>query len=148
MTVFDTAPTGHTLRLLGLPDVVQKLLALKSKFLPMISAVCPHVWNNNVKIQMAPMMGIPPEAVASMVNNEAFEDKSKQVLELFHDHVCVSFHAYIYPLKERTTFVCVCIAEFLSLYETERLIQELVRMDIDVRNIIVNQLIPQGFQLS
>ena len=36
---------------------------------------------------MAPMMGIPQEAVAAMVDNQSFSDKSKQVLDLFHDHV-------------------------------------------------------------
>ncbi|KAK9457299.1 anion-transporting ATPase-like domain-containing protein [Dipodascopsis uninucleata] len=115
--VFDTAPTGHTLRFLSFPTVFEKALAkiseISGRFGPMLNGM------------MGGQAGGPDDMFAKM---ESMRATINEVNTQFKD-------------PDLTTFVCVCIPEFLSLYETERMIQELSSYHIDVHCIVVNQLL-------
>lgn len=116
--IFDTAPTGHTLRLLSMPQLLKKSVG--------------QLANLNIGqlgSSLGSLMGLPS-------SGSEIDDKIKKSKELV-DFVADQFKSE----NKKTTFVCVCIPEFLSVYETERLVQELVKNDIHTGNIIVNQLV-------
>ncbi|KAL7485459.1 hypothetical protein ACHAW6_011058, partial [Cyclotella cf. meneghiniana] len=122
VVVFDTAPTGHTLRLLSFPTILEKafgkLMDLKDRFGGLIGQASALFGGGSPDQVQAALLGRLEEtrAIINKVNT-AFQDPAL------------------------TTFVCVCIPEFLSIYETERLVQELSKFGIDSHNIVVNQVL-------
>lgn len=120
VVVFDTAPTGHTMRLLGFPSLLEKGLSI---FRGLIDRFGP------LANTLASTMGMPGLNVSEMVAKiERMNEVTTQVSATFAD-------------PDKCTFVCVCIPEFLSVFETERLVQEVGKFDIRVDNIVVNQVI-------
>lgn len=115
--VFDTAPTGHTLRFLQFPTILEKALGklseLSGRFGPMLNTLVGQTGQN---------------ADDMFAKLESTRQTISEVNSQFQN-------------PDLTTFVCVCIAEFLSLYETERMVQELTSYNIDTHCIVVNQLL-------
>jgi len=120
VVVFDTAPTGHTLRLLALPhtlnDSVDKLMEVQG-LSGLLTAATQFVGNAT---------GMTSDDFMDKLNK--WREQVKSVQKQFTD-------------QTKTLFVAVCIPEFLSVYETERLVQELTKFNIACEHIVVNQLV-------
>jgi arsenite-transporting ATPase len=120
VVVFDTAPTGHTLRLLALPQTLNSTLD--------------HIMDVKgiggiLQAAGSLMTSATGYSTTDFQNTlERWRSQIKEVQQQFTDN-------------SKTSFVCVCIPEFLSVYETERLIQELMKYNIACENIVVNQLV-------
>ncbi|EEC74000.1 hypothetical protein OsI_08919 [Oryza sativa Indica Group] len=118
--VFDTAPTGHTLRLLSLPDFLDasigKILKLRSKIASATSAI-KSVFGQEVQQQDA----------ANKL--EQLRERMVQVRELFRD-------------TESTEFIIVTIPTVMAISESARLHSSLRNESVPVKRLIVNQILP------
>jgi len=124
VVIFDTAPTGHTLRLLSLPDYldsfVGRMLKMRLRFGNFFKSI------RNL-----------------FTGGGGGRDEDDDSLKMLEDLKKTITKARIELADDaKTEFIPVTIPTLMALYETERLIQSLVDYSIPVFNIIVNQLIP------
>ncbi len=119
LVIFDTAPTGHTLRFLSLPETLSGWIG---KLLKM-------------RLKLGSMIGLMKSLFSS---NERKKDNSLEVLERLKNSIINAREDLTNPLKN--SFVVVMIPEEMAISETGRLINELYKFKIPVSNIIINQL--------
>jgi arsenite-transporting ATPase len=129
LIVFDTAPTGHTLKLLGLPAIleqgIEKLQSWQTTF-----------WGYWQAIKAA-SGGDLTQAQRKTNLKQRVTDKLVKYKESIQKVACMLQD------QTRTRFVAVCLAEYLSVSETQRLLQQLSLHGVVSQHIVVNQLVLQ-----
>ncbi len=119
LIVFDTAPTGHTLRLLSLPDTLSGWLGKLLK----------------LRLRMGKLFGTFKKVLSK---GEQKEDNSLEILERLNNSIENAKEDLTNPVKN--SFVVVMIPEEMAIAETGRLLNELMKYNIPVSNIVINQL--------
>lgn len=103
--IFDTAPTGHTLRLLELPSEWSKFIEMSSR-------------------------GAGQTCIGPVQSLQTTKEKYDRAVKMMKD-------------KNKTTFVFIVQPEATPIYETNRAIEELKTVGIDVGMLIVNAILPK-----
>ncbi|MFX0027913.1 MAG: ArsA family ATPase [Candidatus Hermodarchaeota archaeon] len=126
LVIFDTAPTGHTLRFLSLPETLSGWIGKLIK----------------MRIKIGNMFG----AVKRLfTREEKKEDNTLEVLERLNNSIINAREDLTNPI--RNSFIIVMIPEEMAITETGRLLNELVKNNIPVSNIVVNQLYQDSTEL-
>ncbi|WP_324757504.1 ArsA family ATPase [Haloarcula sp. GH36] len=122
--VFDTAPTGHTLRLLDLPEVIGRGMATA---LDLRDQVRRKV-DTARTMMFGPMAGRrrddAPDDLTEM------RDRMKRVGTVLRD-------------PDQTAFRAVTIPETMAVRETERLVEQLRSFEVPVTTLVVNKVIEE-----
>lgn len=115
--VFDTAPTGHTLRFLSLPELIES-------------------WSDKI-IRMMRVSG----GLRSMLFGRKESDAMKEELERFRRRV---LHVRrVLSNESITSFTLVTIPERMGINETLRAHESLSEYKLPVPNCLVNRLTPE-----
>jgi arsenite-transporting ATPase len=116
--IMDTAPTGHTLRLMEMPDLIRKWLEALDALLAKHRYMKKLFRGTYERDDLDHFI----EGLAASV---------KQMEKLLKDH-------------KQCRFVPVMLAEALSIEETLDLIRELQRLRIGVVDVVINRLYPES----
>jgi arsenite-transporting ATPase len=120
--IFDTAPTGHTLKLLELPELLDswlgKLLTMRQRLGSMMSGL------------------------KSMFGGAQQVDTSWETLKKTKEKIRAARVELSDP--DKTQFVVVLIPEAMAVFETQRLLASLNKWQIPVSHLVVNQLVPEN----
>ncbi|NHN47418.1 ArsA family ATPase [Halostella sp. JP-L12] len=119
--VVDTAPTGHTLRLLELPEVmdtmVGRMLSLRERLGGMMDGV-KGMFGGNVE---------EDDVDQSVDDLRELSDRIERLRATLRD-------------PERTDFRVVMVPEEMSVFESERLLTQLDEFEIPVGTVVVNKV--------
>ncbi|WP_049890105.1 ArsA family ATPase [Natronorubrum sulfidifaciens] len=118
--VIDTAPTGHTLRLLQLPELMDSMMGRILKFRQRISGMFEG---------MKGMFGgqEPPEEEPDLEDLEVLRERIERLRAALRD-------------PARTDFRIVMVPEEMSVVESKRLRQQLDEFGIPVGTVVVNRV--------
>ncbi|WP_435335273.1 ArsA family ATPase [Haloarchaeobius sp. TZWWS8] len=117
--VVDTAPTGHTLRLLELPEVMDTMLGRMLKLRQQFSGMMDGLKG---------MFGDAPQQDDGMPDDlEAMQERIVRLREILRD-----------PAK--TDFRVVMVPEEMSVFESKRLLAQLDEYGIPVGTVVVNKV--------
>lgn len=124
--VFDTAPTGHTLRLLSFPEMMDSWMGKLIKTKKTLGKAAQKLKN------IIPFMG----------SDEAEEEQSMEELEEAKKQILAAREVLTDPT--RTTFKTVLIPEEMSIIESSRAMNALHKANISTDGVIVNKIQPDN----
>lgn len=141
LIIFDTAPTGHTLRLLTLPEAMAAWtdgLLQHNRKSSQLGDVLKHLQPKSGRDVATPFDDPEADQVADL------DDKSKQIAQTLIARKRL-FHQARHRLKDKgdSSFIFVLTPERLPILETRRAVAALTEAGIPVGIAVVNRVIPE-----
>ena len=142
LIVFDTAPTGHTVQLLRMPEVmdtwIQALVKHRRAILEIDRGSEPTAgWGSS-------SLGAEAASAAEAAAGPGSEDPVLAALERRHQRLKLLRSRLLD--RGNTSFVLVTIPERLAIEETARSAETLSATGIDVGALVVNRILPDGLE--
>jgi arsenite-transporting ATPase len=122
LVVWDTAPAGHTLRLLHLPQIFLRHLEAATKFYM-------NLYSYFEKLKESVKFKKGKRSLLEIISG--WEDLAEKVVNFIRD-------------PQKSDFIIVTIPEALGVRQTERIIKDFDEYQLQVNHLIVNYVIQEA----